>query len=74
MLYLPKYECRIGLPHFSDKAQIMRWETFIRCLAVQGAPANIVNDFFASLPQPMLPREEHSGMATKKALHCAGHN
>jgi hypothetical protein len=59
MLYLPQDECGIGLPRFSDKAQIMKWETFIRCLAVKGAPASSVNDFLARLPQPTLPGEEH---------------
>jgi hypothetical protein len=60
MLYLPQDECRIGLPRFTDKAQTMKWETFVNCLAVKGAPAKSANDFFARLPQqPTLPGEEH---------------
>jgi hypothetical protein len=66
MLYLPQDECGIGLPRFSDKAQIMKWLTFIRCLAVKGARASSVNDFLAHLPQPTLPGEVHLKTVTRK--------
>jgi hypothetical protein len=55
ILYLPQDVGGIGLPCFSNKAQIMKWETFTRCLAVKGAPAASVNTFLARLPQPTLP-------------------
>jgi hypothetical protein len=59
MFYLQQDECGSGLPRFSDKAQIMKWETFIRCLAVEGASASSVHCFLARLPQPTLPGENH---------------
>jgi hypothetical protein len=59
MLYLPQDNCEIGIPHFSDKAQIMKWKTFIRRLAVKGTPASNIKKFYACLLQPTLPGEEH---------------
>ena len=55
ILYLPQDVGGIGLPCFSNKAQIIKWKTFTRCLTVKGAPAVIVNAFLARLLQPTLP-------------------
>jgi hypothetical protein len=50
ILYMPQSEMGVGLPRFSDKAQVMKWEALTRCLAVGGAPARSMNDFFDRLP------------------------
>jgi hypothetical protein len=38
VLYLPSTDMGVGLPRFSDKAQLMKWQALLRCLAVGGAP------------------------------------
>ena len=58
LLYLPQDVGGVGLPKFSDKAQLMKWQTFMRCLAVKGAPATSVNEFLARIPQSPLPGNE----------------
>ena len=50
LLYLPKSSMGIGLPRFSDKAQIMKWEALARSQAVGGPPASSVCDLFDRLP------------------------
>jgi hypothetical protein len=50
LLYLPQSKMGIGLPRLSDKAQIMKWETLLRCLAVGGDPCNSVYEFTERLP------------------------
>ena len=55
MLYLPSSMAGIGLPRVSDQAQIMKWESFLRCSAVHGDPAASVDAFFDRIPQPVHP-------------------
>jgi hypothetical protein len=50
ILYAPKKLMGVGLPRFSDKAQIMKWEALIRSHAVGGHPADSVDSFFHRLP------------------------
>jgi len=50
ILYIPKSEMGIGLTRLSDKAQVMKWQALIRCLAVGGAPADSLNGFLNRLP------------------------
>jgi hypothetical protein len=50
ILYMPQIEMGVGLPRFSDKAQLMKWNAPMRCHAVGGDPAQSMNDFFDRLP------------------------
>jgi hypothetical protein len=59
ILYLPRSMMAVGLPRFSDKAQVMKWEALIRCLAVRGDPAQSVNDFLDRLPPSTTSTKDH---------------
>ena len=59
ILYLPRSMMGVGLPRFSDKAQVMKWEALIRCLAVRGDPAQSVNDFLDRLPPSTTSTKDH---------------
>ena len=50
LLYLPTTLGGIGLPRASDKAQLMKWESFQRCSAVHGDPAHAVTAFLNRIP------------------------
>jgi len=50
LLYLPQKEMGVGLPRFSDKAQVMKWQSLMRCIAVGAEPEASVNSFFDRLP------------------------
>ena len=51
LLYLPQTMAGIGLPRISDRAQIMKWESFLRCTAVHGDSQQSVESFFDRVPQ-----------------------
>ena len=55
LLYLPDSVCGIGLPRVSDRAQKMKWDTFLRCTAVGKAPARSVGAFMDRVPQSRHP-------------------
>ena len=59
MFYLPQTMAGIGLPRVSDRAQIMKWESFLRCTAVYNDPEASVNAFLGRTPQPAINPEEH---------------
>ena len=50
LLYIPQSSSGIGLPRFSDKAQLMKWESMMRCQSLGGNPRRSVDDLFARLP------------------------
>ena len=50
LIYLPLTEMGIGLPRFSDKAQLMKWQSLLRCLAVGGDPEQSMQGFIDRLP------------------------
>ena len=50
LIYLPLTEMGIGLPRFSDKAQLMKWQSLLRCLAVGGDPELSMQGFIDRLP------------------------
>jgi hypothetical protein len=49
----------VGLPCFSDKAQVMKWEALMRCLAVGGDPAASMNGFLNRLPESTSSATDH---------------
>jgi len=57
IIYLPSRYCGIGLPRVSNKAQIQKWNTFLRCSALGGRCATTINNFFDRIPQKMHPRQ-----------------
>ena len=50
ILYMPKTEMGVGLPRLSDKAQVMKWETLVRCTVLGGPIADTVTALFDRLP------------------------
>jgi len=50
LLYIPRSSGGVGLPRFSDKAQVMKWQALLRCLAVRGDPALSMHAFLDRLP------------------------
>jgi hypothetical protein len=50
LLYIPTSSMGVGLPRFSDKAQVMKWQAMLRCLAVRGDPAQSMDAFLDRLP------------------------
>ena len=51
LLYIPQSKCGIGLPRLSDRAQMMKWATFQRCMAVGRTPNAAVRAFLDRIPQ-----------------------
>ena len=50
LLYLPKKFCGNGLPRLSDRAQIMKWESFQRSIAVGGKAEEAINQLLERVP------------------------
>ena len=55
LLYLPSAKGGVGLPRFSDRAQVMKWRAFHRSLAVGHQPAQAINAILHRLPTQMHP-------------------
>lgn len=63
LLYLPTTHGGIGLPRISDKAQLMKWESLLRCSAVHGDPAiTVINALLSRVPLP-----EHTHLSPTQA-------
>jgi hypothetical protein len=58
ILYMPQKEMGVGLPRFSDKAQLMKWNALMRYHAVGGDPAPSTDDFRTISPPKLWPRQK----------------